>query len=84
MSKVRISTMLCLHLEAAGQYLGVPLGVVVKRPWFAANVKDELIIFSDVDLRGHVLFDPLVEADALQVKQVLVSVWLAHARADFV
>ena len=67
MLEVRITAMLGLHLEAAGQDLGVPRGIVVERPWSFAYVEDKLVIFANGDFRGHFLFDPLVEADALEI-----------------
>ena len=65
--EVRITFTLRLHLKAAGTDLGVPRGIAVERPWSFAYVEDELVIFTNRDFRGHFLFDPLVEADALEV-----------------
>lgn len=82
--KVRVATTLGLHLEATRQYFGVPQWIAIKYPRITANIEDELVIFAEADLTRHLLFSPLVEADALQIVEVLVCVRLAHARANFI
>jgi len=65
--EICITFTLRLHLEAAGTDFGVSRGIAVECPWSFAYVEDELVIFTNRDFRGHFLFGPLVEADALEI-----------------